>query len=187
MASVSTQKEKMLAGELYVANDPELSAAHLRAQALLARFNATPADAGDERRILLTELFARFGAGTVLKPVLRCDYGFNISIGERTFINFDCVLLDCNRINIGDEVQFGPGVHIYTATHPIDAEQRRSGVEYALPVTIGDGAWLGGGTVVCPGVVIGENTVVGAGSVVTRDLPANVVAVGNPCRVIRRL
>jgi maltose O-acetyltransferase len=187
MASVLTQKEKMLAGELYVANDPELSAAHLRAQALLARFNATPANAGDERRILLAELLAGLGEGTVLKPVLRCDYGFNISIGERTFINFDCVLLDCNRISIGDEVQFGPGVHIYTATHPIDAEQRRSGLEYALAVTIGDGAWLGGGTVVCPGVVIGENTVVGAGSVVTRDLPANVVAAGNPCRVIRRL
>ncbi len=113
--------------------------------------------------------------------------GFNIAIGERTFINLDCILLDCNRIMIGDEVQFAPGVHIYTAPHPVDAKQRRSGVEYALPVTIGDGAWLGGGVIVCPGVTIGENTVVGAGSVVTRDLPANVVAVGNPCRVMRHL
>lgn len=187
MTSLTGQKAKMLAGELYVANDPELYAAHLRAQALLAKFNATPADAGDERFALLTELFARFGDGAVLKPTLRCDYGFNISIGERTFVNFDCVLLDCNRITIGDEVQFAPGVHVYTATHPIDAVQRRSGVEYALPVTIGDGVWLGGGAIVCPGVTIGENTVVGAGSVVTRDLPANVVAVGNPCRVIRHL
>ncbi len=187
MTPLTSQKAKMLAGELYVANDPELHAAHLRAQALLAKFNATPADAGDERRALLTELFARFGEGTVLKPTLRCDYGFNIAIGERTFINFDCILLDCNRITIGDEVQFAPGVHIYTATHPVDAKQRRSGVEYALPVTIGDGAWLGGGAMVCPGVTIGENTVVGAGSVVTRDLPANVVAVGNPCRVMRHL
>lgn len=178
---------KMLAGELYVADDPELYAAHLRAQALLAKFNVTAADAGDERRALLTELFAKFGDGTVLKPSLRCDYGFNISIGERTFINFDCVLLDCNRIIIGNEVQFAPGVHIYTATHPVDAKQRRSCVEYALPVMIGDGAWLGGGAIVCPGVTIGENTVVGAGSVVARDLPANVVAVGNPCRVVRQL
>lgn len=181
------QREKMLAGELYVADDPDLYAAHLRAQAILARFNATAADAGEERRALLVALFARFGEGTVLKPTLRCDYGFNISIGERTFINFDCVLLDCNRIVIGAEVQLAPGVHIYTATHPLDARQRRSGVEYALPVVIGDGAWLGGGAIVCPGVTIGENTVVGAGSVVVRDLPENVLAVGNPCRVVRQL
>lgn len=187
MTTPTRQKARMLAGELYIANDPELYAAHLRAQEILARFNATPADAGEERHALLTDLFARFGDGAVLKPTLRCDYGFNISIGERTFINFDCVLLDCNRITIGDEVQFAPGIHIYTATHPIDAKQRRSGVEYALPVSIGDGVWLGGGAIVCPGVTIGENTVVGAGSVVIRDLPANLVAVGNPCRVIRQL
>jgi maltose O-acetyltransferase len=177
----------MLAGELYIAADPELSSAHLRAQAILARFNATPADAADERRALLTDLFARFGEGTVVKPTLRCDYGFNIAIGDRTFVNFDCVLLDCNRIAIGNEVQIAPGVHIYTATHPIDVKARRAGLEYALPVTIKDGVWLGGGSIVCPGVTIEENTVVGAGSVVTRDLPANVVAAGNPCRVIRSL
>lgn len=187
MTTLTSQKTRMLAGELYLADDPELHAAHLRAQEILARFNTTPADAGETRRALLAELFARFGTGTVLKPTLRCDYGFNIAIGDRTFINFDCVFLDCNRITIGDEVQLAPGVHIYTATHPIDAKQRRSGVEYALPVSIGDGAWLGGGAIVCPGVTIGENTVVGAGSVVTRDLPANVVAAGNPCRVMRPL
>ncbi|MDR7151626.1 maltose O-acetyltransferase [Hydrogenophaga palleronii] len=187
MGDAKSQKEKMLAGEFYVADDPELIAAHLRAQAILARFNATAADASEERRALLTDLFARFGEGSVLKPSLRCDYGFNVSIGERVFINFDCVLLDCNRIDIGNEVQFAPGVHIYTATHPLDAKQRRSGLEFALPVVIGDGAWLGGGAIVCPGVTIGENTVVGAGSVVVRDLPANVLAVGNPCRVVRQL
>jgi maltose O-acetyltransferase len=181
------QKAKMLAGQPYMASDPELSAAHLRAQAILARFNATSADADAERRTLLTELFERIGQGTVLKPTLRCDYGFNIAIGDRTFINYDCLLLDCNRITIGDEVQIAPGVHIYTATHPIDAKARRSGIESALPVVIGDGVWLGGRAVVCPGVTIGANTVVGAGSVVTRDLPANAVAVGNPCRVIRQL
>lgn len=181
------QKAKMLAGELYIANDPELHAEHLRAQEMLTSFNSIPAHEDEERRALLIDLFARFGDGTVLKPTLRCDYGFNISVGERTFINFDCILLDCNRITIGDEVQLGPGVHIYTATHPIDAMERRSGFEYAIPVTIGDGAWLGGGAIVCPGVTIGENTVVGAGSVVTRDLPRNVVAAGKPCRVLRQL
>lgn len=187
MTQPKTQMAKMLAGELYVADDPELYAAQLLAQDLLARFNVTAADAGDERRALLTSLFGKFGEGSVVKPTLRCDYGFNIAIGDRTFVNYDCVLLDCNRITIGSDVQFAPGVHVYTATHPIDAKERRSGVEYALPVTIEDGVWLGGGAIVCPGVTIGENTVVGAGSVVVQDLPANVVAVGNPCRVVRRL
>lgn len=185
--TILTEKGKMLAGELYIANDPELYAAHVRAQEILARFNSIPADDDKKRCTLLADLFARFGEGTMLKPTLRCDYGFNISIGERSFINYDCILLDCNRITIGDEVQLAPGVHIYTATHPTDAPQRRSGLEYALPVTIGDGAWLGGGAIVCPGITIGENTVVGAGSVVTRDLPANVVAAGSPCRVMRLL
>ncbi len=153
----------MLAGELYIANDPELYSEHLRAQAILGRFNATSADAGEERRALLTKLFASFGEGTVFNPTLRCDYGFNIAIGERTFVNFDCVLLDCNRITIGDEVQIAPSVHIYTAMHPIDAKVRRSGFEYALPVLIGDGVWLGGGAIVCPGVTIGEETLRPAG------------------------
>lgn len=187
MSIFTGQKAKMLAGELYMANDPELRTAYLRAQAILARFNATAADAGEERRSLLTDLFEHFGEDTVLTPALRCEYGYNIRIGNRTFINYDCIFLDCNRITIGDEVQIAPGVHIYTATHPIDARTRRSGAEYALPVSIGDGVWLGGGAIVCPGVTIAENTVLGAGSVVTRDLSANVVAAGNPCRVIRKL
>ena len=182
-----TEREKMLAGELYIASDPELHTAHLRAQALLAKFNATAADARQERRASLTELFAHFGDETVLKPIFRCDYGFNISIGRRTFINYDCTFLDCNLITIGDEVQIAPGVHIYTCTHPLDATQRRAYLELALPVSVGDGVWLGGGAIICPGVTIGENTVVGAGSVVTRDLPPNVLAAGNPCRVIRPL
>lgn len=184
---MKSPKEKMLAGELYLADDPELNADHLRAQALLARFNATPADADQERRSLLTELLGRLGDSTIIKPVFRCDYGFNISIGDRTFINYECVFLDCNLISIGDDVQIAPGVHIYTATHPVDAETRRSGLESALPISIADGVWLGGGSIVCPGVTIGEDTVVGAGSVVTRDLPERVLAAGNPCRVIRDL
>jgi maltose O-acetyltransferase len=181
----SGQKAKMLAGDLYLASDPLLTADHLRAQAILARFNASRADEAAFRSELLTELFGHFGEGAVVKPTLRCDYGYNISIGARTFVNYDSVLLDCNRIIIGEEVQIAPGVHIYTATHPVDAMTRRSGLEYALPVVIGAGAWLGGGTIICPGVTIGENTVIGAGSVVTRSLPADVVAAGNPCRIIR--
>jgi maltose O-acetyltransferase len=187
MTAVSEQKAKMLAGELYLASDPQLVAEQLQAQTILALFNATPPEAEEERRELLSELFGYFGEDAVVRPSLRCDYGYNISIGARTFINYDCILLDCNLITIGEEVQIAPGVHIYTATHPIDATIRRSGLEYALPVVIGDGVWLGGGAIVGPGVSIGENTVVGAGSIVTRDLPANVVAVGNPCRVIRQL
>jgi maltose O-acetyltransferase len=175
----------MLAGELYLASDPELTADHLRAQAILARFNASAAEDEVLRLELLAGMFRQLGEGVIVKPPLRCDYGYNVSIGARTFINYDCVLLDCNLITIGEEVQIAPGVHLYTATHPLDAATRRSGLEYALPIAIGDGVWLGGGTIVCPGVTIGENTVVGAGSVVTRSLPAGVLAAGNPCRVIR--
>jgi maltose O-acetyltransferase len=177
----------MLAGELYLATDPQLVAEDLRAQNLLYHFNLTRPDAAQERRALLVELFDTFAPGAVLKPSFRCDYGSNISIGEDAFVNYDCVFLDCNRITIGREVQIAPRVQIYTATHPLDAVTRRSKLEFALPVVIKDGAWLGGGVIVCPGVTIGENTVVGAGSVVTRDLPDRVLAVGNPCRVLRSL
>lgn len=187
MTSPTGQKDRMLAGERYFAWDPELRAARVRAQTILARFNATVADADDERRALLTELFAHFGKNSILLPSLRCDYGFNITIGDRVFINYDCVLLDCNRISIGSSVMIAPGVHIYTASHPLEPTARRTGVGHTLPVTISDGVWLGGRAVICPGVTVGENTAVGAGSVVTRDLPANVVAAGNPCRVLRKL
>jgi maltose O-acetyltransferase len=187
MTAPAGQKAKMLAGELYLAIDPELVAEDLRAQDLLFRFNATRPDAAEERRTLLVELFDSFATGAVLKPSFRCDYGSNIAIGANTFINYDCIFLDCNRITIGREVQIAPRVQIYTATHPLEAAVRRSGVEFALPVAIEDGVWLGGGAIICPGVTIGENTVVGAGSVVTRDLPAGVLAVGNPCRVLRAL
>ncbi len=182
-----TEKEKMLAGELYLADDPELAAAYARAQRLLARINATRGDEIAALAGLLAQLFGYLGEGAIVKPSLRCDYGTNIRVGARTFVNYDCVLLDCNTITIGAEVQIAPGVHIYTATHPLDAATRRSGLESALPVTIGDGAWIGGRSVICPGVTIGENTVVGAGSVVTRDLPAGVLAVGSPCRIVRDL
>lgn len=177
----------MLAGELYMADDPELAAAYARAQTILTQFNARRGDEISALTALLGELVGHLGEGAIVKPSLRCDYGFNIAIGARSFVNYDCVMLDCNTITIGEEVQIAPGVHIYTATHPLDALKRRSGLEYAQPVVIGSGVWLGGRSVICPGVTIEENTVVGAGSMVTKDLPANVLAVGNPCRVIRAL
>jgi maltose O-acetyltransferase len=151
------------------------------------RFHASLADEDALRSALLRELFAAFGEGAAVRPPFRCDYGSNIRIGRGTFVNYGCVMLDCNAITIGEDVQIGPAVQIYTPDHPLDAGTRRSGLESARPVAIGDNVWLGGGAIVCPGVTIGADTVVGAGSVVVRDLPPGVVAVGNPCRVLRPL
>jgi maltose O-acetyltransferase len=187
MSLDKSQRERMLAGELYMADDPELEAARKRTRELLAKLNAAPSAAFAEQRQLLADLFGSMGSRVVVNPPFRCDYGFNIHAGSNVFFNFDCVVLDCNRVDIGDDVQFGPGVHVYTATHPLDAEERRSGLERAQPVRIGAGAWIGGRAVICPGVSIGANTVVGAGSVVVRSLPPNVLAAGNPCRTIRSL
>jgi maltose O-acetyltransferase len=184
---MKSQKEKMLSGELYSGGDPELVEAQLRAQELMERYHRSDARQPAERRALLESWFGAIGAETVVRPRFSCDYGFNIFLGARCFVNFDCVFLDCHTITIGDDVQIAPGVHIYTATHPIDPGARRSGLESALPVVIESGVWLGGGVIVCPGVKIGANSVIGAGAVVTRDIPANVVAAGNPCRVIRNI
>lgn len=184
---MSEMKRRMLAGEPYRADDPVLDADHARAQALLERFNATTHDQQEERRELLTSLLAHIGAGAVVRPTLRCDYGFNISIGAGTFLNFDCVLLDVAAITIGDHCQIGPRVQLLTPTHPLEPGPRRDGWEAAKPISIGDNVWLGGGVIVCPGVSIGADTVVGAGAVVTRDLRAGVVAAGVPARVLRPL
>ena len=180
-------KERMLRGELYLAGDPELAAGHARAQDLLERYNATPHAAQEERDRLLRELLGEVGEGVVVKPPFRCDYGRHIAIGDRTFVNYGCVLLDVAAIRIGSACQLATNVQLLTATHPVDPEPRRLGWEYAEPITLGDNVWLGGGAIVCPGVTIGDNTVVGAGAVVTRDLPAGVVAVGNPARVLREI
>jgi maltose O-acetyltransferase len=182
---VSEQKDRMLSGELYLADDPELRADAVRCDALLARFNATRAADVDERRRILTDLLGELGEGTVIRPPLFMDYGYQTSVGSGTFINFNCVILDVGRVRIGADVQIGPNVQILTPTHPIDPEQRRSGLEAAKPITIEDNVWLGGGAIVLAGVTIGRDTVVGAAAVVTKDLPPGVVAVGNPARVIR--
>jgi maltose O-acetyltransferase len=180
-------KERMLRGELYLANDPELAADLARAQTLLERYNATPHTEQDERERLLRELLGEVGDGVVVRPPFHCDYGRHISIGERTFVNYGCVMLDVVAIRIGAACQLASGVQLLAATHPLDPEARRDGWEYGEPITVGDNVWLGGGAIVCPGVTIGDDTVVGAGAVVTRDLPAGVVAVGNPARVLRSI
>ena len=177
----------MLRGEPYLAGDPELSADRARAQALLARFNAAPPGDRDLHDRLLRELLGEVGDDVYVRPTFRCDYGRHISIGAGTFVNFDCVMLDVAPIRIGAACQIASAVQLLTPKHPIEPGPRREGWEAAEPITIGDNVWLGGGTIVCPGVTIGDDTVVGAGSVVTRDLPAGVVAFGNPARVQREI
>ncbi|MGH3786816.1 MAG: sugar O-acetyltransferase [Pseudonocardiaceae bacterium] len=182
-----SQRERMLAGDLYIANDPALAADSLRALTLTAQYNACAADNAQQRRRLLTELLGSVGPDTEIRPPLYCDYGYQICIGSRTFVNFGLMALDVAKITIGDDVQIGPNVQLLTPTHPIEAGPRRAKWEAARPITIGDNVWLGGGVIVLPGITIRENSVVGAGTVVTTDLPANVVAVGNPARVVRHI
>ena len=182
-----TMRERMLAGDLYIADDPQLGEESRRALGLAHRINLTdPTDAAT-LRALFTELLGRYGEGAEIRPPFRCDYGYQTSFGARSFANFGLVVLDVARVVIGDDVQIGPNVQLLTATHPLEPGPRRDKWEAAEPITIGDNVWLGGGVIVCPGVTIGADTVVGAGSVVTRDLRAGVVAVGSPARVVREL
>lgn len=174
-------RAKMLAGEYYWYDDPRLVEERERCTELCARYNASGEVA------VLRELLGELGEGAGVNTPFRCDYGYRISIGASTFVNYDAILLDCGGITIGDDVQIGPRVQLLTPLHPLDPRERRQPVERGLPITISDGVWLAGGVIVCPGVTIGPDTVVGAGSVVTRDLPAGVLAVGNPCRVVRTL
>jgi maltose O-acetyltransferase len=184
---MSEMKRKMLAGEPYLASDPELAAELTRAAVLVEQYNATSATETDRRTKLLGELLGGMGDDVVIRPPVHFDYGYQTTIGRRTFINYGAVILDVGRISIGDEVQIGPNVQLLTPTHPMDAAERRAGWEAQQPITIGDGGWLGGGVIVCPGVTIGDESVIGAGAVVTRDVPPRVFAAGNPCRVIREL
>lgn len=177
----------MLAGDDYQAGDPELVALRSRALLLVHAYNSTRPDEPDERRRLLVELLGSAGPGIELEPPFRCDYGGQIEIGARSFANFNLIALDVARISIGEDVQMGPNVQLLTAGHPLDADRRRAKWEWGKPIVIGDNVWLGGGVIVCPNVTIGAHTVVGAGSVVTKDLPPNVLAVGCPARVIRTL
>jgi maltose O-acetyltransferase len=183
---MTTEREKMLAGELYDPFDPELVAARVRARDLCQTLNATREREEDTRRRILVELFGAGGGDVWMQPPFFCDYGSNIFLGKRVFFNFNCIVLDVCEVRIGDFTLFGPAVQIYTATHPLEAELRRS-QEFGKPVAIGSDVWVGGAAVICPGVTIGSRSVIGAGSVVTRDIPDGVFAAGNPCRVIRQL
>lgn len=181
-----SEKEKMLAGELYDPLDAELVRARERARDLCRDLNATRERDQEIRRSILRELFGQGGDSVWMQPPFFCDYGSNILLGERAFFNFNCVVLDVCVVKVGDFTMFGPGVQIYTATHPMNAELRRK-QEFAKPIEIGSDVWVGGGAILCPGIRIGSKAVIGAGSVVTKDIPGSVFAAGNPCRVIREI
>lgn len=181
-----TEREKMISGELYRPGDAELVADRIRARELCAKINSVVSDS-DEREVHIRELVGMAGKAVYMEPNVRCDYGYNLEVGDYFYANFDCVFLDCAPIKIGDNCMFAPGVHVYTAYHPLDATERNSGQELAKSVTIGHNVWVGGRSVINPGITIGDNAVIGSGSVVTRDVPANTVVAGNPARVIRQL
>ena len=181
-----SERDKMLAGELYDPLDPALVADRERARDLCWRLNATREAEQEERRRIARELFGSGGDSVWVQPPFFCDYGPNIQLGTKVYFNFNCVVLDVCEVRIGDRTLFGPAVQIYTATHPMDAELRRSR-EFGKPIEIGSDVWVGGGAIICPGVRIGSRTVIGAGSVVTRDVPEGVFAAGNPCRIIREV
>jgi maltose O-acetyltransferase len=180
---VRTEKEKMLAGELYDPADASLQAEMEAAQEWLARYNATLGRPAREQRMLLMERMAAVGEGAVIRPPFHCDYGFNISLGSGVFLNFNCVILDVVDVTIGDGAQIGPGVQILTADHPRDPEGRASGLEFGRPIHIGHNVWIGGGAIILPGVTVGDDALIGAGSVVTRNVHAGATVVGNPARV----
>lgn len=181
---MSEEKRKMIAGELYRPADEQLHSCRVKARHLVHRYNHTAPDEKAVRAELLAELLGQEDSAYI-EPPFHCDYGFNIFVGKNFYANFDCVILDVCPVHIGDNCMLAPGVHIYTATHPLDAPTRNSGVEYGKPVTIGHNVWIGGRAVINPGVTIGDNVVVGSGSVVTKDIPANSVVAGNPARIIK--
>lgn len=180
-----TEKERMLSGRLYSADDPQLRAEDMRKWKLVQRLNLTTDPM--EVQSIFRELLGQIGEDFWIQPPFYCDYGSHIHIGEHFYANYDCVMLDVCDIAIGDHVMLGPRVCLYTAAHPVDAGVRNTGLEYGKPITIGSSVWIGGSTVVNPGVTIGDNVVIGSGSVVTRDIPSGVVAAGNPCRVLREI
>lgn len=184
---MKTEKEKMLHGERYHAGDPELVKDRLNARRLTRLFNQSLETDDTQRSELLKEMFGSTGKNLYIEPAFRCDYGFNIHVGENFYANFDCVFLDVCEIRIGDNCFIAPGVHIYTATHPLNAEERISGVEYGIPVTIGHNVWIGGRAIINPGVKIGNNVVIASGAVVTKDVPDNVVVGGSPAKIIKQI
>jgi len=184
-SNMKTEKEKMLAGELYLPGDPEIQADWAATKQWLARVNAPSARSPPESRDILLERLGAMGEGSVIRPPFFCDYAYNIRLGDGVFLNYNCVLLDVVTIEIGDRTQIGPAVQIYAADHPRDARLRRQSLEFGQPVTIGCDVWIGGGAIILPGVSIGDGALIGAGSVVTRDVPGGMTVVGNPARPVR--
>jgi maltose O-acetyltransferase len=182
-----TEKEKMLSGQLYNANDKTLSDERHRARLLFQKINRMSEDDKEERNQLFKELFGKAGKNFWMEPPFYCDYGYNIKLGNKVFMNFNCCILDVAEVTIGDCAFFGPNVQIYTATHPMDAKTRNSMLEAGKPITIGNNVWVGGGAIICPGVTIGNGVVVGAGAVVTKDIPDNVFVGGNPAKIIKEI
>ena len=180
---MATEKQKMLAGLIYAASDPELTAEREAAAAWMARYNGSLAVPATERFLLLKQRLAEVGDGAEIRPPFHCDYGGNINVGRGVFLNFNCIILDVVSVRIGAGTQIGPAVQIYTADHPRDPAERRAGKEFGRPVTIGENVWIGGGAIILPGVTIGDDAIIGAGSVVTRDVPSGATARGNPARV----
>ncbi len=179
---MASEKQKMLAGELYMASGEELAADARRVAEWMDRYNASIAATQRDHAALLREMLAEVGEGAYIRPPFHCDYGYNISLGKGVFLNFNCIILDVVQVTIGDRTQIGPGVQILTADHPRDPAPRRAGLEFGRPVKIGTDVWIGGGAIVLPGVTIGDEAIVGAGAVVTRDVPAGATVVGNPAR-----
>lgn len=184
---MATNKENMLAGKLYMAGGEELAKDSRRSRMLTRLFNNTTEEQIEYRTQLLKELFESTGESLYIEPPFRCDYGSNITVGNNFYANFDCIILDVAKVTIGDNVFFAPRVGVYTAGHPIDAGVRNTLLEFGKPVTIGNNVWVGGNVVINPGVTIGNNVVIGSGAVVTKDIPDNVIAAGNPCRVLREI
>lgn len=184
---MESQFERMISGKLFIPIDKELGDKYSECQALLFEYNNTRFDEYEKKNEIRKQLLGAVGVNVNLVPPFRCDYGSNIYIGNNFFANYDCIMLDMAPIEIGNNVMFGPRVSLYTAGHPLDAEVRNTGLEFASPIKIGNSAWIGGNTVVNPGVKIGNNVVIGSGSVVTRDIPDNVIGVGNPCKILREI
>ncbi|MGZ0039553.1 sugar O-acetyltransferase [Paenibacillus ottowii] len=185
--SMKTEKQKMLDGELYVAADPQLTSERAYARRCVRLFNQTTEADSEYREKLLKELFGSTGEHISMEPNIRCDYGYNIHVGENFYANYDCTILDVCEVRIGDNCFLAPGVHIYTATHPIDPFERIAGPEYGRPVTIGNNVWIGGRAIINPGVTIGNNVVVASGAVVTKDVPDHMIVAGNPARIIKQV
>lgn len=182
-----SEKDKMINGEKYNPNVPELLNARKFAKSLCIEYNSLMPDAISEKKTILKKLFKISGEQLTIEPNFFCDYGFNIEFGENCYINHNCVILDCAKVKFGENVLIGPNCGFYTAIHPLNADERNQWFEYTKPITVKDNVWFGGNVVVLPGVTIGKNSVIGAGSVVTKDIPDNVVAVGNPCKVLKKI